>query len=242
MKSSFVLYAEYAEHMEDLSMEQRGTLFTAIMNYANEVDLPEMDGAVKMAFSFIKKQLDRDSEKYEDTIEKRRNAGRASGLARRNKSKQKGTERTYVKCVEQTQTKRTDNVDVDVDDDVDVDVNNNSSDSDESDCQNPQADVRRAIELWNTLADLGIKPVSKIAPGAKRFDYLRARIRQYGMAEYENAINRIRGSDFLQGKHTGKPWQITFDWFVLPSNFPKVLEGNYDNTRQMYGSVLENIT
>ena len=24
---------------------------------------------------------------------------------------------------------------------------------------------------------------------------------------------------------------ITFDWFVLPNNFPKVLEGNYDNDK-----------
>ena len=24
-------------------------------------------------------------------------------------------------------------------------------------------------------------------------------------------------------------WMITFDWFLLPSNFQKVLEGNYDN-------------
>lgn len=116
------------------------------------------------------------------------------------------------------------------------------SDSKESDCQKPQADFRHAIELWNSLEDLGIKPVSRIDPSAKRFEMLRARIRQYGMKEYENAINRIRGSDFLQGKHSGRPWQITFDWFVKPNNFPKVLEGNYDNAAHIYGDILDNIS
>lgn len=119
---------------------------------------------------------------------------------------------------------------------------NNISNSNELDCQKPQADFRRAIDLWNTLTDVGIKPVSRVAPGAKRFDNLRARIREYGMAEYENAINRIRGSDFLQGKHGGRPWQITFDWFVLPSNFPKVLDGNYDNSAKRFESILDSIT
>ena len=118
----------------------------------------------------------------------------------------------------------------------------NISDSKESDCQKPQADFRHAIELWNSLEDLGIKPVSRIDPSAKRFEMLRARIRQYGMKEYENAINRIRGSDFLQGKHSGRPWQITFDWFVKPNNFPKVLEGNYDNAAHIYGDILDNIS
>ena len=28
-------------------------------------------------------------------------------------------------------------------------------------------------------------------------------------------------------------WIITFDWFVKPSNFPKVLEGNYNRRKPM---------
>lgn len=122
-KNSFVLYSEYIDHVNTLSDEQSGTLFKAILNYVNDIDLPEMDGAVGMAFSFIKKQLDRDAEKYEETIEKRRNAGRASGEARRNKSEQTRTKRTSVKSVQQTRTKRTDNVYVN--DNVDVNVNDN---------------------------------------------------------------------------------------------------------------------
>lgn len=63
MKESFLLYTKYAENIEMLTKEQRGILFTAIMNYAAEKDLPEMDGMVKMAFSFIRAQMDADTGK-----------------------------------------------------------------------------------------------------------------------------------------------------------------------------------
>lgn len=35
-------------------------------------------------------------------------------------------------------------------------------------------------------------------------------------------------SSYLNG-HNPHGWIATFDWFVSPSNFAKVLEGNYDN-------------
>ena len=43
MKNSFVLYTEYAKHIGLLSMEQRGILFTAVMNYATGIELPKME-------------------------------------------------------------------------------------------------------------------------------------------------------------------------------------------------------
>lgn len=93
-----------------------------------------------------------------------------------------------------------------------------------------QTDVQRIIDEWNSLSDYGIKPVKKLTSGTNRYDSLVARIRQYGVDEVLNAIEKIRHSKFLQGKSGGKrQWTIKFDWFVLPNNFPKVLEGNYDD-------------
>lgn len=84
MKQSFVLYTSYQEQIELLNMEQRGALFTAIMAYASDCDLPEMDGITAMAFSFIKADLDRDREKYEKTCEARREAGKMGGRPKAN--------------------------------------------------------------------------------------------------------------------------------------------------------------
>lgn len=91
--------------------------------------------------------------------------------------------------------------------------------------------VRRVVEAWNSLTDIGIKPVSRLTAGTKRHTSLIARLNEYGEDDVIKAISNIRNSDFLQGKTGRKGWVITFDWFVLPNNFPKVLEGNYDNDK-----------
>lgn len=93
-----------------------------------------------------------------------------------------------------------------------------------------RTDVRRVLDAWNSLSSCGVRPVSKIGAGSKRYVSLTARIREYGIDAVLEAIEKIRESKFLQGKSGSKrQWIITFDWFVLPSNFPKVLEGNYSD-------------
>ena len=90
-----------------------------------------------------------------------------------------------------------------------------------------QTDVRRVIEEWNKLQEVGINPIRDIKPSSKRYQLLKGRIREYGIDEVLNAINNVCNSDFLRGENN-RGWMITFDWFVKPNNFIKVLEGNYN--------------
>lgn len=83
------------------------------------------------------------------------------------------------------------------------------------------------VELWNSLSTLGIAPIRSITANGKRATFLRARFKEYGEDSFKEVVQAIRESSFLQGKHSGRPWQATFDWVILPSNYPKVLEGNY---------------
>ena len=92
-----------------------------------------------------------------------------------------------------------------------------------------RTDVQRAVEEWNSLAVYGLKPVSKLTSGTKRAKCLNARIKEYGIDEVVAAIERIKNSDFLKGNNKSG-WMITFDWFVLPNNFPKVHDGYYENS------------
>ena len=94
-----------------------------------------------------------------------------------------------------------------------------------------QTDVRRVIEEWNKLQDVGIAPISDIKPASKRCQMLKGRIREYGMDDLLKAMDNIRHSDFLRGENKNG-WMITFDWFVKPNNFLKVLEGNYNGDRK----------
>ena len=59
---------------------------------------------------------------------------------------------------------------------------------------------------------------------------LRARVSEYGVEGVLSAIEKVRASAFLKGQNA-KGWVITFEWFVRPNNFVKVLEGNYDEQR-----------
>ena len=93
-----------------------------------------------------------------------------------------------------------------------------------------QTDVQRCVNEWNSLAEYGIKQISRMAAGTQRYQRLVARIKQYGIDDVLKAIAKIRASSFLQGRSGSKrQWVITFDWFVCPNNFPKVLDGNYDD-------------
>ena len=113
-------------------------------------------------------------------------------------------------------------------------INNNISNTNVLDCPsgseepNGRTEIADVISSWNKLSDYGISPIKKITGGSKRYNCLKARLREYGKDDVISAINNIADSDFLQGKNN-RGWIITFDWFVLPTNFPKVLEGNYNN-------------
>lgn len=78
------------------------------------------------------------------------------------------------------------------------------------------------IESWNSL---GLQKLISINPSTNRYKMLNVRIRDYGIEKVIEAINSISKSDFLMGR--AKDFVITFDWFVKPNNFTKVLEGNY---------------
>lgn len=101
--------------------------------------------------------------------------------------------------------------------------------SDEIDCC---TDVQRVVEAWNAID--GIPKVQKLSPDSKRSRSLGARIKEYGVDKILEAIESIPNSSFLMGK-TKKQFKLTFDWFVKPNNFPKVLEGNYlDGPKMVY--------
>ena len=95
--------------------------------------------------------------------------------------------------------------------------------SDESVCR-PE-DVRQVFEAWQSL---GIQKLRKIPDSTTNAGkMLRARIKDYGIGSVLEAVEIVRASDFLMGRATD--FQITFDWFVKPNNFLKVVNGNYDN-------------
>lgn len=61
---------------------------------------------------------------------------------------------------------------------------------------------------------------------------VKARLKEYSFEDIITVFQKAEKSDFLTGKVSNqgsRPFKASFDWLMKPSNFIKVLEGNYDN-------------
>lgn len=57
---------------------------------------------------------------------------------------------------------------------------------------------------------------------------IRNLLKEYSADDFETVFRKAEASDFLSGR-SGKWTACSFDWLIKPSNFLKVIEGNYDN-------------
>lgn len=76
-KETLIIHTDAWNILKGLEDNQLGRLFAALMRYQREEDIPKMDNVTKMAFDFMAAQVDRDNDKYERTVEKRRAAANA---------------------------------------------------------------------------------------------------------------------------------------------------------------------
>lgn len=86
-RESFLVYGSWEEPIMQLSNESKGMLLVALLKYHNTGKIIELPPDARMAFLFMKKQMDLDAAKYDKTCAARAAAGRIGGL--QSKSKQK---------------------------------------------------------------------------------------------------------------------------------------------------------
>ena len=79
LKSSFILYTNYHEILKDLSDEDAGILFKAILEYKALGEIGELPSHLNLAFKFIKNQFDLDDKKYKEFAEKQKANGLKGG-------------------------------------------------------------------------------------------------------------------------------------------------------------------
>jgi hypothetical protein len=126
-KKSFVLYTDTFGLIKHLPDDVAGRLLKHIYAYVNDENPITDELLVNVAFEPIKAQLKRDLVKWEQTLEGRSKAGKASAEAKRlsKENQQSSTNSTNVDFVQQSSTKST----VSVNDNVNVSVNDNVSDN-----------------------------------------------------------------------------------------------------------------
>jgi len=110
-KKSFVLYADLINNIDHLTNEEKGILFTHLLEYVNDMNPILENRVVLSAWKFIQSQLKRDLVKFEEVKGKRSDAGKESARLRAlNKEQQNPTKATSVETVQQTSTNPTVNV------------------------------------------------------------------------------------------------------------------------------------
>ena len=226
MMTYIKLFLNLLEALEPFSDDERGRLLTAMLEYAKTGEAPALAGNERFLFPMLRTQIDRDRTAYDEDAEEihraRVEAGRMGGLAKASKSKQ-----TVANVANANFAKK--------------DVANVANVAEEEEEEKEQEEFKSnpngldscasVVAKWNSLPD-GIAKVTKIQKDSTRDRHLRKRIRDYGAEEVLKAVEHVRESDFLQGEND-RGWVITFDWFIKPENFQKVLDGNYAPRRKV---------
>lgn len=152
-----------------------------------------------------------------DGMEKIREQNRIRKRRQREREKLKGLDSSHVTSRD---SHATEEIRIDKNR-LDKNRNNHSGDDEDGFSTNIKKEL---VDSWNNL-DENIPKLEALNSGTKRYKMLQARINQYGEDKIFEAIGKIRESNFLKGYVTD--FTITFDWFIRPNNFIKVLEGNY---------------
>ena len=148
-------------------------------------------------------------------------AARVRAYRERKKQEEKRIEEEKNKLLQCNGDVTKSNTEIDIDKDIDKDTINSIS----------STEVQQIIDTWNSL---GLQNIKFIKNNTNRYKMLNARIKEYGIDTFLQAINNIRNSSFLKGQNN-RNWIITFDWLIKPNNFIKVLEGNYDDKENKGG-------
>ena len=218
---SFNAYHSYLTAIEPLNDAERGRLFTALLTYSSTGEVPDLRGNERFVFPQMKWQIDRDKSSYNDFCARQTENGKKGGRPK------KPTVNFETQKTQAFFEKPKKAIDKDKDKDKDKDGFSASSNEDVCPSDDGRGDVQTVIDAWNSL---GLNPIRGVAPGSIRKQILGGRLNQDGLPLILQAIENVRSSAFLNGQNN-RGFTATFDWFIKPSNFQKVLDGNYNNRR-----------
>ena len=256
MNDSFILYTSYYALIEGLTDEQLGQLTRAIFLYARDGEIISLEPVVRMAFAFIKDNIERNQDKYQAKCEKNRQIALERERKKREAREKAGNTNVHERsrtCENNTNVHERSPYDNDneYDNDSDNDV------SKETDILEPskegilsasvkteapaggkvsksqKIDYAGIKEYWNRKhyeTKSVMPPITLMTENRKVM--VKARLRQCkgDVKILYRAIDIAMASDFMNGNNK-KGWVSKFDWiFGNEQNFAKVLEGNFNNT------------
>lgn len=257
MNDSFILYTSYYALIEGLTDEQLGQLTRAIFLYARDGETINLEPVVRMAFAFIKDNIERNQDKYQAKCEKNRRIALERERKKREAREKAGNTNVHERartCENNTNVHERSPYDNDneydneYDNDNDVPKETNilepSKEGIQSASFKPEApgggkgsksqkiDYAAVKEYWNRKHDetkSAMPPITLMTENRKVM--VKARVRQCkgDVKTLYRVIDIAMASDFMNGNNK-HGWLGKFDWiFGNEQNFAKVLEGNFNN-------------
>lgn len=90
--------------------------------------------------------------------------------------------------------------------------------------QQSDTEIQSVVDAYHSIC-LDLPKIRTLTK--QRRSAVKARISENGIDTITEAFRKAQASDFLTGKVND--FKASFDWIMKPSNFCKILEGNYDN-------------
>lgn len=254
MNDSFILYTSYYALIEGLTDEQLGQLTRAIFLYARDGKTISLEPVVRMAFAFIKDNIERNQDKYQAKCEKNRQIALERERKKREAREKAGNTNVHERsrtCENNTNVHERSPYDNDNDNEYDND-NDVSKETDNKPSKegiqsasvkteapgggkgskSQNIDYAAVKEYWNRKHDetkSAMPPITLMTENRKVM--VKARVRQCkgDVKTLYRVIDIAMASDFMNGNNK-HGWLGKFDWiFGNEQNFAKVLEGNFNN-------------
>ena len=237
-----ILYKRHwAEVIMKLPDDVRLSVHDAICRFLLTGEDPNDDVLYRSPYLYIKTEIERDKAAYEEKREmisiRNRENGKKGGRPKKEtqitQQNPVGFSKTQITQKKAERERERDNIISSSNEDVStLQVDPEAKTRVEKLESKSIIDFGRLAAFWNTImADKGINQISKLTD--KRKAYVSARAREYGKDAIVTVIHKVAESKFLNGDND-RAWIASFDWVFLPKNFPKVLEGNFDNKQTIH--------
>lgn len=220
-RAYFQVYFSYEEPLKSLSYEQIGKIFMAMFQYEKTKEKPELDPVSDMAFYFIRSQMDRDRQMYEEKCERSRQNGMKGGRPRKSEKSQGFLENQPV--FPETQKSQGEGEGKGEGKEyIKKDISNEIS-------QKDRFPYKEITDLYNQICT-DLPACVKLSEARKKA--IRARLSSgYTVEDFKTLFQKTKDSSFLTGGNN-RNWIAGFDWLIRDGNMAKVLEGTFDDRSQ----------
>ena len=202
----------------------------AMFQYEKTKEKPELDPVSDMAFCFIRSQMERDQQAYEEKCKRSRQNGMKGGRPRKSVKSRGFVENQPVfletqKCHGEGEGEgKGEGKEY-----IKKDISNEIS-------QKDRLPYKEITDLYNQICT-ELPSCVKLSESRKKA--IRARLSSgYTVEDFKTLFQKTKESSFLTGGNN-RNWIAGFDWLIKDGNMAKVLEGTYDDRSMAARSIQE---